>query len=104
MSQPTDAEITRSLTDLRKCASVWTAEGETLTTKHAYYNGHLASGTSFGIFIGAGMAYQDACEAIAEAVRTGGTALGGVGTTLEEVATAYELDEQNNVHLSQQEW
>jgi hypothetical protein len=102
--QPSEQEITRSLSSLRACAQAWDDAGMKLANAHQQWSGLLADGLAFGIFVPVGLAYQKACDTLATAGAQGVTRLGDVSLTLFDVANAYEKDEEHNVHLAQGKW
>lgn len=104
MTGPTADEISRSLSDLRTCASAFAAEGDGLDGRATDFSGQATSPLSFGLFLAVGAAYDTGCHALSGAATAGGKALNAVADTLNKVADAYDQDEQNNVHLSQGEW
>ena len=101
---PTQEEMTRSLEDLRHAADEWTACGAWLASNSSKFDGHIARGMSFGLYVLIGMTYEKACHRLAQAAHDGGAKLQQVGSTLRKVHDAYRDDEQNNVHRAQGRW
>lgn len=104
MGRPTAEEISRSLDDLEAAARGWLAQADVMAAKAPYYSGPIADGLAWGVFIPLGLAYQQACQALADAAHTGGHRLDMVGSTLLAVRDQYERDEDNNVHEAQGRW
>ena len=75
-----------------------------LTNDSLQWIGPVADGLSFGIFVPVGLAYQNACQAMQHAAGQGAMRMGDVALTLFDVSKAYEMDEDDNVHLAQGKW